>query len=140
MKTCTKCKVPKELKEFPVQSKRPDGKASQCNTCSNERHRVRYHANPELKDIKAKSNRERSERNREYVHEYLRTHPCIDCGEKDIVVLEFDHKGDKISAVSNMLSRHSLEKIKQEIDKCEVRCANCHRRKTAKDLGWYKKS
>ncbi|MBI5138268.1 MAG: hypothetical protein HZA95_00515 [Candidatus Vogelbacteria bacterium] len=56
-------------------------------------------------------------------------------------MLEFDHRGDvlKIKAVSTLIGvRSSIEKVKAEIDKCDVRCANCHRRKTAKDFGWQK--
>lgn len=66
--------------------------------------------------------------------------PCLDCGETNPVVLEFDHvKGNKVAAVA-VLSKDcwSLEKIQEEINKCEVRCANCHRKKTALQLGWYK--
>ena len=55
--------------------------------------------------------------------------------------LEFDHndKVSKFKAVSSLIrARYSLEKIKVEINKCEVRCANCHRRKTAKEFKWFK--
>lgn len=77
---------------------------------------------------------------RSFVVEYLSKHPCIDCGEKDIVVLEFDHKQDKIEAISRMTRGfYSLDTIVNEIKKCEVRCANCHRRKTALQFGWFKK-
>ncbi len=64
---------------------------------------------------------------------YLKYHPCIDCGESDILVLEFDHRdpSQKTDDVSRMITANgSLEKIKNEISKCDVRCANCHRRKT----------
>lgn len=72
------------------------------------------------------------ERNRLYTKGYLTEHPCIDCGEKDIVVLEFDHvKGKKAGNISQMaMSPVSLEVLQKEIEKCEVRCANCHRRAT----------
>lgn len=33
--------------------------------------------------------------------------------------------------------RCSWEKVKTEIAKCEIRCANCHAVKTAKQFGWY---
>jgi hypothetical protein len=70
------------------------------------------------------------------------THPCIDCGESDPIVLEFDHReGEKkLAAVSTLMTqmKASLKTIKAEIVKCDVRCANCHRRKTAKERGWYK--
>jgi hypothetical protein len=78
------------------------------------------------------------ERNRIRVLDYLKTHPCVDCGEKDAVVLEFDHvRGVKLGDVS-VLTRSAISwrRISAEIEKCEVRCANCHRSKTAKHLAW----
>lgn len=69
----------------------------------------------------------------------LLAHPCVDCGETDPVVLEFDHRSDKSDNIGSML-RHgtSTETMEREIAKCDVRCANCHRRKTAKQFGWWK--
>jgi hypothetical protein len=40
-----------------------------------------------------------------------------------------------VSALVN--GKYSWSKILEEIEKCDVRCANCHRRRTAKQLGWY---
>ena len=58
----------------------------------------------------------------------------MDCGESDILVLEFDHtKKEKDGDISYMVWRRSLKVIQEEITKCEVRCANCHRRKTHKE-------
>jgi hypothetical protein len=74
---------------------------------------------------------------REYIIEYLSTHPCVDCGQDNPNVLEFDHRNDKELDISYMLTRgYSLEHIAAEISKCDIRCANCHRRKTAKERGW----
>jgi len=65
------------------------------------------------------------------IYEYLLRHPCVDCGNPDIRVLQFDHKGDKTNSVSALAQRNtSLPKIQQEIEKCDVRCANCHTIKT----------
>lgn len=71
---------------------------------------------------------------RAYVTNYLLTHPCIDCGESDIVVLDFDHvRGEKYNNISNLVLQHrSMEKLKEEILKCDIRCSNCHRRITHK--------
>lgn len=68
----------------------------------------------------------------EQVREYLRTHPCVDCGEADIVVLECDHMepGEKEGSVMKMAGKgYSWAKVMKEINKCRVRCANCHRRR-----------
>jgi hypothetical protein len=77
-------------------------------------------------------------RNTQYVWDYLKNHPCIDCGETDPIVLEFDHIQEKSENISLLIGlRASIDRITKEIAKCEVRCANCHRRKTARELNWY---
>jgi hypothetical protein len=77
--------------------------------------------------------------NRDRIREYLSSHPCVDCGESDHMVLEFDHvRGNKLATVSALRGRMAKwSRIEEEISKCEVRCANCHRRKTVAQLGWY---
>lgn len=78
--------------------------------------------------------------NFELVFDYLSGHPCIDCGEADPVVLEFDHvsPNGKRGCVSVLARGCSRKALLAEIDKCVVRCANCHRRKTAREFGYYK--
>jgi hypothetical protein len=54
---------------------------------------------------------------------------CIVCGySKCIGVLEFHHKNnnDKENDVSGLLY-HTWKTIVEELDKCELLCANCHR-------------
>ena len=69
-----------------------------------------------------------------FVHLYKAQHACVDCGETDPDVLDFDHVGtDKEGNITNMVHDDlSLERINAEIDKCDVVCANCHRRRTVK--------
>jgi hypothetical protein len=70
---------------------------------------------------------------RSLLFEYLSTKKCFDCGENDPIVLDFDHKDprNKFKPISLMLSGHySWDSVLKEIKKCEIRCANCHRRKT----------
>lgn len=74
-----------------------------------------------------------------FIFQYLKEHPCIDCGENDPIVLDFDHvKDKKVNNVSTMAhDLRPLDIIKDEISKCEIRCSNCHRKKTAKEQNWY---
>lgn len=68
---------------------------------------------------------------------YLAKHPCVDCGETDPLVLQFDHvAGVKTINVTATLHLADWGKIAAEIAKCAVRCANCHSRKTSSQLGW----
>jgi len=77
----------------------------------------------------------RKKQNNEYVQSYLASHPCIDCGENDPIVLEFDHR-DPSQKKYNISERRrpvfSINTLKSEIEKCDIRCANCHRRRTHK--------
>jgi hypothetical protein len=88
-----------------------------------------------------KKQKEHREKNRAKAVEYLENHPCVDCGETNPVVLDFDHvKGQKSFNIGRAISgsHRSWQKIMDEISKCEIRCANCHRKKTAIQFGWYK--
>ena len=80
------------------------------------------------------------EENKRKILIYLGSNVCVDCSESDIRVLEFDHvRGEKIRGVSQMISRGcSWKTIEKEIAKCDVRCCNCHRKKTIETLGWYR--
>lgn len=84
------------------------------------------------------------EQRRDWIREYLREHPCIDCGEDNILTLEFDHKDPSTKSfnISDAISKAycGLPKLLLEIAKCDVRCSNCHKIRTAKQFGSYKLS
>lgn len=84
-------------------------------------------------------NKKRALESRKKVLEYLKTHPCVDCGETDVRILEFDHvRGTKKKEVMGLIYRYSFKTVLKEIEKCDVRCANCHRRRTSIQQGWYR--
>ena len=75
---------------------------------------------------------------KDWLFTYLKQNPCVDCGESDIIVLEFDHKDgvDKKFNIGDAARKStSLKAVVSEVAKCDVRCANCHRRKTYKQSG-----
>lgn len=83
--------------------------------------------------------RRRRNRNLLLVLAVLLGSSCADCGEKDLVVLEFDHVGPKRDSVVNLACQeYSVRALRQEIAQCEVRCANCHRRRTMRAGGGYR--
>lgn len=93
--------------------------------------RLYYHKHVKPLGRKPVTQRERYNRNRKFVTDYLACHSCSDCSEMDIVVLEFDHLRDKKSNISDLVKNNSsLQRLQEEMDKCEVVCANCHRRRT----------
>lgn len=74
---------------------------------------------------------------RAFISNYLKTNPCVDCGETNTIVLEFDHFENKKFNISDAARKGvSMKKLEDEIAKCEVRCANCHRKKTYERSGW----
>lgn len=138
-KSCNICKQTKLLKEFGNLKKSIDGKQRYCLTCSREKDRKHYSKSLHRKKAIRVNNKKRIDEARQYVIEYLSSHPCVDCNESDIVVLEFDHKENKYDAISDMVKNGiALERLKSEIEKCDIRCANCHRRKTALQHNYYR--
>lgn len=141
LKVCRICKDPKPINEFNKNKCKKDGLQSQCIGCGKERSAAYYVANKEHhKKVVAKHKKVQVAINQQYVYDYSKEHGCVDCQEKDPCCLDFDHvSGTKTEIISVMVnSGCSLPLILEEIAKCEIRCANCHRRKTAKDFSWYK--
>ncbi len=141
MKQCYKCKTEKELSEFHKNSSRKDGHQNYCKICAKVRNHEYYARTPERNPQRRASAEKSRERNRAYSLAWLSSHPCVDCGESDPVVLEYDHvSGDKLDNISVMVAKGvGLDLLITEIGKCEVRCANCHRRVTALRGGWRSK-
>jgi hypothetical protein len=138
MKTCVGCKQVKSLEQFGNWKRSKDGKYPRCKVCKREYDNQYYKNNENRADYLKAAAKVYVGKNRQWVWDYLLQHPCIDCGESDPIVLEFDHvRGDKINNVSRMIRINGLDAIQAEIAKCEVRCANCHRRVTYKRAGWF---
>lgn len=144
MKICCACKKNLPLEAFGVHSSKKDGLQHRCKVCRSSYMREWYSKDAEKNRGHIKRwNSKNKLLVREFVKNYLLAHPCVDCGEKDIIVLEFDHKSkdSKMFIIANGIQGgKSLAKIKEEIAKCEVRCANCHRRKTYKQLNHMNKN
>ncbi len=135
MRICNRCKIEKPLDEFSFKNKERGIKHGYCKKCGRFYLKSHYEKNKKYYLLKAyKRNKRIRSEIRKYLHDYLKKHPCLHCGEKDPIVLEFDHLPNfiKTSDVSILGRNHNLNTIKEEIVKCQVLCANCHRRKTAK--------
>ncbi len=130
MKRCSVCKQDLPLTAFGTRSRAGDGLQSFCRDCNKLRSRACYERNREHHRRVVRAN---DLRYQAIVHEqlvrYLMDHPCVDCGETDIRVLEFDHRPDsgKTRDVSYLISGGaSWRRVSEEIGKCDVRCRNCH--------------
>jgi hypothetical protein len=113
-----------------------------CKECSRKYIRNHYQNNVNYYVSKAKKrNKIIRENAYSYLGPYLLSHPCVDCGETDMLVLEFDHRDRKMKddEISHIIAKGgNLDKIVGEVSKCDIRCSNCHRRKTEKENNSWK--
>lgn len=139
VKRCPNCETVRSTDDFYRNVRKSDGLQTCCKTCSRARRKA-YWANGENKKKTKDRARARHKELAEAIYQLLCEKHCVDCGEQNPVLLEFDHvKGQKTASISRMICHgFGIERIKEEIDKCVVRCVKCHRLKTAKDFGWYK--
>ncbi|UUG69420.1 HNH endonuclease [Streptomyces phage Sham] len=138
MKQCSRCNTEKPISQFRKKAASSDGLTPWCRQCFADYDKIRYQNGD---DKRKKRNKAISlNKNRAYLWGVLTSSECIDCGERDPFVLEFDHRDalDKTANISDMIHRNGWEAIKDEIAKCDVRCANCHRRRTITQLGLWK--
>lgn len=128
---CTKCNNERVLSKW----------TTWCKKCVKQYDKERYPKTREKRRAQALKWRSETHRtNTTNIVRYLKKHPCVDCGEKDILVLEFDHRNraTKLFDVCSGLESRTWALINSEIEKCDIRCANCHRRKTVIENGSYR--
>jgi hypothetical protein len=131
VKRCGRCKQVKPETEF---NRLRDGRQHWCRECFGDYFRARGDLHRK-QSLEAKT--KRIARDRAFVRAYLEQNPCVDCGEADTRVLDFDHVGEKTTEVCEMVATGwPVGVIAAEIRQCEVVCANCHRRRTAARAGW----
>lgn len=146
MRTCTKCHVEKPESDFFVRDKSTGRLHAQCKGCYAVHRKTYYLAHYEkYKESYLKRARQRRRQlKREYqirMLEYLKDKACITCGENDIRVLELDHidPATKLFSISQSVKLgFSWTDVVEELKKCQVLCANCHKRRTAEQYNWYK--
>ena len=138
MKRCARCNQFMALAAFSKSAAVGRG-GTYCKACQSEYCKVHYQRNRVIHNRRHRVNQARyRRRNRLKVTEYLEAHPCVDGGEKDTRVLEFDHvRGTKERNSSNLVGEGwAWQRIVSEIAKGEVGCGNCHRRRTVEQFGW----
>lgn len=139
-KICFKCGEVKPVVLFSVKTRNKDGRQTHCKACA-AHYQKQWHQDNKgwrVPQIKRRQYRLR-DINRIKLVTYLQYHPCVDCGETDPIVLQFDHVKGKDENISAMVSSGcTWHSIVLEIRKCEVRCANCHLRVTASRAQFYK--
>jgi hypothetical protein len=131
MKTCNKCHLEKPLDQFNKNAAKRDGKQTFCRDCQRAQYKQYYESDdsPERARVR-RSNEVIRKLKRDYVVD-MKNVPCTDCGVRyPSYVMDFDHLYDKDGDISSMLNFWNLEKIREEVEKCEVVCANCHRQRT----------
>ena len=140
-KRCVTCGETKDETEFNYRNKLLGKRWGTCKSCQSVQRADWYERNKETHVKKVRERRDRVvEESRQFVWDYLSSHPCVDCGESNPIVLEFDHvRGRKKMIISQMVQfGYGIKAIQKEISKCVVRCSNCHKKKTAKEQGWFR--
>ena len=111
-KVCTICKKELPLTAFGLRNSKTGALRSDCKACHSSRVNDAY------------------QQRKKWVSSIKEQCKCAKCGDDRSYLLDFHHidpsiKDDTIARLTSSSSTH--EKILQEIDKCVVLCANCHR-------------
>lgn len=127
MKTCTKCNEEKPLSEFSFRNISEQKYQAQCKTCIAQRDKDSYNTESRKLSIRkaAKSSQERA---KQFLIDYKEEKGCCKCGDKRHYVLDFHHERDKeYDVATGVYKGMSTSRLMEEINKCVVICANCHR-------------
>lgn len=123
MKFCFKCKEYKSGNMFNKDKSRKSGLQVYCKDCTKKWRR-------ENKKLLYSNMKKSYDKKRKSFVEYKKGLKCQQCGENHSACLVFHHRNPdkKEFNIAHVVCSSSLENIKKEIVKCDVLCANCHRK------------
>src|SRR3954470_21768977 len=134
-KLCLGCGVVRTRDEYALKNSRTGQRHSRCKECGRRTSKEHYGAHHAAYVQRNRRNTPlHRARNATAVLEYLLVHPCVRCGERNPVVLEFNHRDPrtKVANISDLIRLGwSLKRIFEEIECCDVLCANCPQRYTS---------
>lgn len=133
MKKCGRCKEGLPFEAFNKNKSKKDGLGTMCRECWKSYYKDKYYKLGKEKERLLRNNQTKRKAMTEFIKEYKEAKPCADCGIKyPSYVMDFDHLDgfEKEFNIGSASQRYTLEKVKIEIEKCEVVCANCHRIRT----------
>ena len=125
-KDCSVCKAHKPIEEFALRNKATGRRSSDCKECHKKTRDLYYKNNI---DSEKRRVRDRVQVIKAKLRDIKQTLECETCKEKHPACLQFHHTNgkDKDLNVSQAASNGwSIERIRREIAKCKVLCANCH--------------
>ncbi len=146
MRICSKCKLKKPENDYYVKDSKSGRLHAQCKACYKAHRSINYRKHYETykEEYRLRAKLRRFEKRTEYREKlvtYLTGKDCEICGENDIRTLEFDHirPAEKLFSISQGVRLgYSWSQIENEIKKCRLLCANCHKKHTSDQFGWYK--
>lgn len=125
MKKCNSCKEEKILEDFASDKTTKDGLSGRCKECQREYGRKHYNNNKDYYKKKMLKIRKETSIFLRYIKESI---GCASCDENRGVCLDFHHEYPEDKSFDISIScGYSKEKIVEEIKKCIIVCANCHR-------------
>lgn len=130
MKKCIVCNIEKEEIRFNFRNKNKNIRYSHCKDCQKIKDKKLYDNSLTRKEDIRKRQKIQSIKLREIIINLKKSSSCVNCGESRFYVLDFHHKKDKKFDISQAPQKNvSINKLKSELNKCEILCSNCHREK-----------
>lgn len=126
IKRCYVCKQEKDVSEFYLSSTAQDSYQGRCKVCSLKTANEHYRNNKQTFAERANSLLRRII---DWVDTIKTKYGCCVCGISNPKCLDFHHvnPSEKLDGVGNLVRKKSRIKVAEEINKCVVICANCHR-------------
>jgi hypothetical protein len=128
IRVCSKCGTGRPLTDYNFKNRSRGLRHSYCRDCGKELTRRHYRQNKRQyldRNLRAYARR------RDFVRS-VKSRPCADCGiQYPYYVMDFDHRDGELKMYElNSVVRMTMRDIIDEIGKCDVVCANCHRERT----------